>query len=604
MRSFQHIQRDINNKTNADEIFGKVYDRNVLKKLWPYISRYKLLVFCSVIAMLAYTFAQVSIPLIIKHAIDVYVETKNIQGLQTTFYLFLLAAAIIAVSSYAQQNLIAKAGQKILYDLRFDTFNHLQKLSMHFYNKTETGRIMSRIMGDVFQLQEFLNIVISAATDIFVLAGIIFAMTLLSPKLAMLAMLATPILILSLVVWQPIAIKTYISARRTVSGVNSNLNQNLTGIRAVQSMNRQKINMNIFDKLNLENQSSNNKSAAISAVIGPIIEVLSAISAGLILFFGSQMITSNAIEIGTLVAMILYIERFYGPIRQITQHYTMLQRSMASGGRIVELLETPIEKQDSPSSPNLPILQGKLEIKNLNYSYPNSEQVLTNINLSIKPGQTVALVGETGSGKTTLISLITRLYEIEEGNGQILIDGFHINQITKKSLLDQTSIVLQDPFLFSGTIRENIKYHRPEMPDEEMMTATKAINAHQFISELENGYDTFMNERGENLSIGQRQLISFARAIAHNPRLLILDEATSSIDSKFENLIQSALETLLKGRTAIVIAHRLSTIRNSDKIVVLKNGKIAEQGTHDELINRKGIYADLSKIHSTNSKTS
>jgi len=277
----------------------------------------------------------------------------------------------------------------------------------------------------------------------------------------------------------------------------------------------------------------------------------------------------------------------------------MLQRSMASGARIVELLETPIEKQDSPSNPNLPILQGNLEIKNLNYSYPNSQQILKNINLSIKPGQTLALVGETGSGKSTLISLITRLYEIEKDNGQILIDGFPINQISKKSLLDQMSIVLQDPFLFSGTIRENIKYNRPEMPDEEMLTATKAINAHQFISELENGYDSFLYEKGENLSIGQRQLISFARAIAHNPRLLILDEATASIDSKFENLIQSALETLLKGRTAIVIAHRLSTIRNSDKIVVLKNGEIAEQGTHDELINHKGIYADLSKIHSS-----
>jgi len=595
----KNIQRYTNNKTNADEIFGKAYDKNVLKKLWPYISQYKLLVSLSVVAMLVYTFAQISIPLIIKHAIDVYVETNNIQGLQTTFYLFLLTGVIIAVSNYSQQYLINKAGQKILYDLRADTFNHLQKLSMHFYNKTETGRIMSRMMGDVFQLQEFLNIAISAATDIFVLSGIIFAMTIMSPKLALLAMVATPILIISLAIWQPRAIKTYISARKTVSGVNSNLNQNLTGIKAVQSMNRQKINMKIFDKLNSENQSSNNKSAAMSAVIGPIIEILSAVSAGLILFFGSQMITSNAIEIGTLVAMILYIEKFYGPIRNITQHYTMLQRSMASGARIVELLETPIEKQDSPSNPNLPILQGNLEIKNLNYSYPNSQQILKNINLSIKPGQTLALVGETGSGKSTLISLITRLYEIEKDNGQILIDGFPINQISKKSLLDQMSIVLQDPFLFSGTIRENIKYNRPEMPDEEMLTATKAINAHQFISELENGYDSFLYEKGENLSIGQRQLISFARAIAHNPRLLILDEATASIDSKFENLIQSALETLLKGRTAIVIAHRLSTIRNSDKIVVLKNGEIAEQGTHDELINHKGIYADLSKIHSS-----
>ena len=433
MRNFQ---REIGGKTNADEIFGKAYDRNVLKKLWPYIIRYKLLVFLSVLAMLAYTFAQVSLPLIIKHAIDVYVENKNTQGLQTTFYLFILTGSIIGISNYAQQYLIARAGQKILYDLRHDTFKHLQKLPMHFYNSTETGRIMSRMMGDVFQLQEFLNIVISAATDIFVLSGIIFSMNIISPKLALLAMLATPILILSLFIWQPIAIKTYVSARRAVSGVNSNLNQNLTGIRAVQSMNRQKINMNIFEKLNLENQASMNKSAAISAVIGPIIEVLSAISAGLILFFGSQMITSNAIEIGTLVAMILYIERFYGPIRNITQHYTMLQRSMASGARIVELLETPIEKQDSPSNPKLPILKGSLEIKNLNYSYPNSQQILKNINLSIQPGQTVALVGETGSGKSTLISLITRLYEIEKKDGEILIDGFQINQITKKSLLD------------------------------------------------------------------------------------------------------------------------------------------------------------------------
>ena len=598
MRSFQKIQRNTSEKNNSDEIFGKAYDKNVLKKLWPYISRYKLLVSLSIIAMLVYTFAQVSLPLIIKYAIDVYVQTKDKQGLQTIFLLFVFVGVIIAISNYTQQYLVARAGQKILYDLRSDTFKHLQKLSMHFYNSTETGRIMSRIMGDVFQLQEFLNIVISAATDIFVLLGIIIAMTIMSPKLALLAMIATPILIFALIIWQPIAIKTYISARKAVSGVNSDLNQNLTGIRAVQSMNRQQININVFNKLNLANQSSNNKSAAISSVIGPIIEILSALSAGSILFFGSQMITSETIEIGTLVAMILYIERFYGPIRNITQHYTMLQRSMASGARIVELLETPIEKQDSRTNKELPSLKGNIEIKNLNYSYPKSHQILKNINLSIESGQTVALVGETGSGKSTLISLITRLYEIEKKDGEILIDGLPINQITKKSLLDQISIVLQDPFLFSGTIRENIKYNRQEMSDEQMINATKSINANQFISELENGYDTMLHEKGENLSIGQRQLISFARAIAHNPRLLILDEATASIDSKFENLIQSALETLLKGRTAIVIAHRLSTIRNSDKIIVLKNGEVAEQGNHNQLIKLNGIYSNLSKIHS------
>jgi ATP-binding cassette subfamily B protein len=323
------------------------------------------------------------------------------------------------------------------------------------------------------------------------------------------------------------------------------------------------------------------------------VDILMAVAIGLALFFGARMIGTKELEVGALIAFVIYIQRFFDPIRNLTMQYTQLQRSMASGSRIFGLLDTPLDLVDTPSATVLPKLRGEVEYRNVSFSYVQTEQVLKNVSLHIRPGETVALVGPTGAGKTTVVSLLARFYDVSHGEGAILVDGYDIRDVTRKSLASQMSMVLQEPFLFSGTVRENIKYNHTDASDRQMIEAAQAVGADDFIMRLQNGYDTYLQERGSNLSIGQRQLISFARAIVADPRILILDEATANVDSHSELLIQRALKKLLRGRTAVVIAHRLSTIRGADKIVVLNRGEIVELGTHGQLMGRRGLYAHL-----------
>ena len=576
-----------------EEVFGDVYDQRVVARLLPYILPYKVLALLAVVAMLIYTGTQVAVPWVIKIAIDEYVFLKDFEGLTWMFALFIGISLVNWLVNYVQQYSMEKVGQGVLFNLRADMFGHVQKQSMGFFDRTEVGRLMSRVQGDVSQLQEFAALVVMTLGELLSLLGIVIALLLLNFKLGLITMSVLPVLTLIMVVWQPFARKAFMWVRRAISIVNGSLNENITGVRVVQSMNRQERNLMLFDEKNVDHRDANLWASKLSSGLLPAVDILTAVAIGFALFFGARMIAGNDLALGTLIAFVLYIQRFFDPIRNLTMQYTQLQRSMASGTRIFDMLDWKPDLVDAKDAKPIGSVKGDIEMKNVSFSYVPGEDVIKDISFQIKPGEVVAVVGPTGAGKTTLVSLLSRFYDVEDGRGSILVDGHDIRAVTRNSLASQMSMVLQEPFLFSGSVRENIKYNHTNATDEQMMNAAKAVDAHEFIERLDEGYDTFLAERGINLSVGQRQLISFARAIVADPRILILDEATANIDSYTEMMIQRALLKLLKGRTAIVIAHRLSTIRGADKIIVLNLGEVTEVGNHDELIAIDGMYANL-----------
>jgi len=576
-----------------EEVFGDVYDQRVVARLLPYILPYKVLAAVAVVAMLIYTGTQVAVPWIIKVAIDEYVFLKDFEGLTWMFALFIGISLVNWLVNYVQQFAMEKVGQGVLFNLRADMFGHVQKQSMGFFDRTEVGRLMSRVQGDVSQLQEFSALVVMTLGELLSLLGIVIALLLLNFKLGLITMSVLPVLTLIMVVWQPFARKAFMWVRRAISIVNGSLNENITGVRVVQSMNRQERNLMLFDEKNVDHRDANLWASKLSSGLLPAVDILTAVAIGFALFFGARMIAGNDLALGTLIAFVLYIQRFFDPIRNLTMQYTQLQRSMASGTRIFDMLDWKPDLVDAKDAKPIGSVKGDIEMKNVSFSYVPGEDVIKDISFQIKPGEVVAVVGPTGAGKTTLVSLLSRFYDVEDGRGSILVDGHDIRAVTRNSLASQMSMVLQEPFLFSGSVRENIKYNHTNATDEQMMNAAKAVDAHDFIERLDEGYDTFLAERGINLSVGQRQLISFARAIVADPRILILDEATANIDSYTEMMIQRALLKLLKGRTAIVIAHRLSTIRGADKIIVMNLGEVTEVGNHDELIAMDGLYATL-----------
>ena len=577
-------------RESDEEMFAQL-DSTVFKRFFYYASPYKRAMLVATAAVIGFTLANLSIPLLVKFGIDSAIRKGDSSLLSVIAISLVGVAAMYWFTNFLQNVLITRVALKVLYDIRADMFMQLQRLALSFSDKTPIGALMARMFGDVGALQEMLESSIEVIGDILTLIGIVVILMVLDFQLAVVTLAIVPLLFLIRVIWQPIARRAFLRMRRNSSVVGVYLDQNVSGIRVVQALNRQQENHGIMGGKVHTFFWSTVRAARLGGILMPTVELMTGTALALVLIIGGGRVLSGQIEIGTMVAFLLYVQRFFEPIRMLTMHYALLQRAVASGHRIFELLDIPLAIADKPDARPIGDVRGRVEFKNVTFGYDPERPILRDISFVAEPGQTIALVGPTGSGKTSITALAHRFYDVQEGS--ITIDGHDIRDVTQESIGKVMGMVLQEPFLFSKPVLENVRYNTLNATREDVVTACKVIGAHDFVMQLENGYDTTLEQRGSNLSVGQRQLLSFARALVANPRILILDEATANIDSYTERIIQNALKKLLSGRTALVIAHRLSTIRNADQIIVVRDGEITETGTHVELVASNGLYARL-----------
>ncbi len=573
-----------------EEMFAQL-DSTVFKRFFYYAGPYKKAMFTATLAVIGFTLANLALPLLVKFGIDSAIRKGDSNLLGIIAISLVGVAGVYWFTNFLQSVLITRVALTVLYDIRADMFLQLQRLALSFSDKTPIGALMSRMFGDVGALQEMLESSIEIIGDVLTLVGIIVILLVLDFQLAIVTLAIVPALFLIRVIWQPIARRAFLRMRRNSSVVGVYLDQNVSGIRVVQALNRQKENHGIMDGKIRTYFWSAVKASRLGGVLMPTVELMTGAALAIVLIVGGGRVLSESIEIGTMVAFLLYVQRFFEPIRTLTMHYALLQRAVASGHRIFELLDIPLEISDKPDAKPISDVRGRVEFKNVTFGYNPERPILRNISFVAEPGQTIALVGPTGSGKTSITALAHRFYDVQEG--AVSIDGQDIRDVTQESIGDVMGMVLQEPFLFSKTVLENIRYNTLHSTREDVVAACRIIGAHDFVMQLDSGYDTTLEQRGSNLSVGQRQLLSFARALVADPKILVLDEATANIDSYTERIIQDALKKLLEGRTALVIAHRLSTIRNSNQIIVVRDGEIVEKGTHDELVSSKGLYSQL-----------
>ncbi|MDD3826414.1 MAG: ABC transporter ATP-binding protein [Anaerolineae bacterium] len=573
------------------------YNPRILLRLLGYLRPHWQRMLLAFFLMLVASALALAAPYLVKVAIDQPIAQGDTAGLTRLAVLMILAFVGLYLSSAGQQYLLSWVGQRVLATLRSDLFAHLQRLSLGFHDTHIVGITISRLINDVAVINELLSEgLITLVGDTLMLGGIVVVMLTMSPRLALLSFCVLPLMVLATWIFARRAQVAFRQTRARIAAVVGDLAEDLSGMRVIQAFAQEDASHERFNEVNRANRDAYVKAMSLSFVFLPTVDILSMLATAIVLWFGGLAVARGELTLGVVVAFIAYVSRFFQPIQELSQLYTTLQAAMAGGERVLEMLDTEPEVQDRPGARKMPPIEGYVALRGVSFSYRGDVHVLHDVDLEIEPGQTVALVGPTGAGKTSIANIVARFYDVT--NGAVLIDGIDVRDVTQRSLRRQMGLVPQDPFLFAGTIADNIRFGHPhpsgaESAMEAVERAARLANAHEFILATPDGYETRILEGGVNLSVGQRQLICIARAALAEPRLLILDEATASVDTVTEMLIQDALQRLLHGRTAIVIAHRLSTITHADRICVVQAGRIVEQGTHQELLARGGLYRQL-----------
>lgn len=578
-----------------EQVEIREYDWRLMRRLLAYLKPYHWRIVAAILLMLASAGLHALMPYLVKVAIDRYIALHNLGGLNYIALLYMLVLVAGMMVNYAQVYIMQLTGQYIMYDMRVQIFSHMQKLEMQFFHRNPVGRLMTRVTNDVDVLNElFTSGVVSIFGDIFTLTGIAVAMLLISPKLGLVALSVVPLLFVATTLFRRKARTAYSETRFWLAKMNAFLQEAISGMSIIQLFHRQERMFGKFDRINHKHYRATKKSIMAYAIFYPAVEMIEALAIGLLVWYGGNRAIAGFVSLGALVAFLQYTQRFFRPIADLSEKYNILQSAMASSERIFDLLDNR-EIISAPQADSIPDDRlSSIEFRNVSFSYPNGEPVLKNVSFRIRAGEKIAIVGPTGAGKTTITSLLLRFYDGFQGD--ILLNGTSIRNISEEHLRRDMAVVFQDAFLFSRPIRENITFERPEITDEQVRRVSTYLLADEFIQQLPDGYDQLLSERGSNLSFGQRQLLTFVRALAADPSVIILDEATSSVDIETEYVIRRALRNLMEGRTAILIAHRLSTIQNVDRILVVFDGTIREEGTHQELLNLGGLYSKLYQL--------
>lgn len=582
------------NSARQDELQREVSKKETLFRMFGYMLVYRKELTAAVILTLIILAITLAAPLMIELAVDVYVAQKDIGGLLRLSVAALILFSVYWAGSRKSMMIMADLTNRVLLTVREELYTHVQSLSFQFFDTRPTGKILARIIGDVNSLKDVLSdSVTKLIPDLLTVVGVAAIMLIKNWKLSMAALLMLPVLVLCMFLLQFKSHRLWQIRRKKSSNLNAFIHESISGIRIIQSFAAEKETQKDFHVFTGEDCSSFVNAVKVADLFSPLVEITWGLGAFLLYFIGIRIVGAEHVGVGTFMAFSTYIGMFWSPIRNLANFYNKIVTNISAAERIFDIIDTPAEITDREGACEIPRIQGKVDFSHVSFAYTEESEkpVLQDVSFQVQPGETIALVGPTGAGKTTIVNLISRFYDVSDG--QILIDGYDIRQVTLASLRKQMGVMTQDSFLFTGTVRENICYGRPEATDEEMIAAAKAVHAHDFIMKMENGYDTEISERGAKLSIGQRQLLAFARTMVSDPRILILDEATSSIDTHTEMMVQAGIEVLLKGRTSFVIAHRLSTIRGADRIFYVDDNRIMEAGSHEELMKKQGAYYRL-----------